>query len=52
MNKAVGYVGVVLALVGLIWTASGKWQELQDRVKVIEEKQLYLHGEIILPKGP
>ena len=45
MNKfPVAWIGVVLALTGLLWTASGKWQEIQDRVQQLEKQQQFMWG--------
>lgn len=47
--SALAYVGTILALVGILWQAATKWQELQDRVGHLEKTEQYLHGTITVP---
>ena len=42
----VSYVGVVLALVGLLWQVATKYQSVLDRLDVIEKEQAYFHGAV------
>ena len=39
------YVGALLVLTGLAWQLATAWFDVQSRLRVLEEKQQYLHGE-------
>ena len=49
--SVLAYGGLLLALLGLLWTAATQWQHLQDRVTALEREQTYLHGTFEVPKG-
>jgi len=42
----VSYVGVTLALVGLLWQVATKYQNVLDRLDTIEKEQSYFHGAV------
>ena len=48
MPKASGlaYVATVLALLGIVWQAAIQWQELTDRVRILEKEATFFHGPI------
>lgn len=51
-KNAIAWVGVVLALLGVLWTAAEQWGELKARVTHLENNQRYLHGDVQAPGAP
>ena len=49
MNKHAGYIGIGLALLSILWSASAQWQDLKNRVESLERENQYLHGTIDVP---
>ena len=43
------YVATVLAVVSILWTAAEQWGDMKARIKALEAKQTFLHGDFPLP---
>ena len=44
LNRTLGTVATVLALLGIVWTAALQWQSLTDRVTSLEKEASFYHG--------
>jgi len=51
--SALSYVGLVVSLLTLLWSATSAWFNLVQRVSIIEVHERFMHGDVAgyLSKG-